>query len=340
MCSESSCKSVDPYTTKYYLNKSEYDKINNPLIQCTSSECTTMTALVGYYINNDNKLIQCTSSSSCTIKDGEVGSYYLDEGSRSTIEEVHLKIIYCESTTSCSNETINYGYVINGADKTKVIECSGTSYISIDASESNKTKYYLNVSAYDKTTNPLIKCDNGDECVTIIALAGYYINAAPDNLNSLKKAVFLCNININGNSECIEVETVSPDSIYINNDDGKLIQCFNYSSSGDNKKGCFPLTDSSILGTEDIPTYFVNAGSDSKSNRIIKCIYSTDPVNNSCSLIGIEKYNVYLNGNVKNENNIYGEDKPLIICKEDGCISASKYYIFLKIKPIIQFIFD
>ena len=319
--SGTSCNSIDASESgkiKYYLNVSTYDMSSNPLIQCKNgNDCIMIVALVGFYINDVDGLIKCDSSVLCNIIEGEKGSYYLDEGSRSTIDEVHSKIIYCKSTTSCSNETVNYGYVINGADKIKVIECSGTSYISIDASESNKSKYYLNVSTYDKTTNPLINCDNGDECVTIIALTGYYINAAPDSSDSLKKAVFLCSININGNSECIEVETVSPDSIYINNDDGKLIQCFNYSSSGVNKKGCFPLTDSSILGTDDIPTYFVNAGSDGKSNRIIKCIYSTDPVNNSCSLIGIEKYNVYLNGNLKNENNLYGEDKPLIICKDD-----------------------
>ena len=37
----------------------------------------------------------------------------------------------------------------------------------------------------------------------------------------------------------------------------------------------------------------------------------------NCSLIGIEKYNVFFIGILKNENNIYGEDKPLIICADD-----------------------
>jgi len=132
----------------------------------------------------------------------------------------------------------------------------------------------------------------------------------------LNGAIILCSIN-NGNTKCNKVETALANSMYINNDDGNLIQCINYSSSGVNKKGCFPLTESSILGSQDIPTYFVNAGSDDKSNRIIKCIYSTVPETASCSPIGIEKYDVFFNGNLKNENNIYGEVKPLIVCKDD-----------------------
>jgi len=337
--SGTSCNSIDASESgkiKYYLNVSTYDMSSNPLIQCKNgNDCIMIVALVGFYINDVDGLIKCDSSVLCNIIEGEKGSYYLDEGSRSTIEEVHSKIIYCKSTTSCSNEPINYGYVINGADKTKVIECSGTSYISIDASESNKAKYYLNVSTYDKTTNPLINCDNGDECITIIALAGYYINAAPDSSDSLKKAVFLCSMNINGNSECIEVETVSPDSIYINNDDGKLIQYF---IDGDNSNKIIICTLNNCISNIHAKIY--------DSKKIIICS------DENCQLGGenteaINTYTYYIHGaNIKEiikcsesecniQNYIYNQGhgyidgadetkKSVIICsKNEGCVSIT-----------------
>jgi len=58
---------------------------------------------IGFYINDEDGLNKFDSSINCNIISGEEEeSYYLDEVSKSTIKNVHLKVIYCSKTISYS----------------------------------------------------------------------------------------------------------------------------------------------------------------------------------------------------------------------------------------------
>jgi len=266
--------------TKYYLNVSTKDKSNNPLIKCNNgSACITMAASIGYYINNDNKLIQCTSSNSCIIINAEVGSYYLDEGSKSN--NAYSKLIYCSSATSCTSGTINNGYVINGDNKKTLLTCSSNSCNSISGSQSNTTKYYLNVSSKDKSTNPLIKCNNGSACVTMAASIGYYINN--DNKLIHCSSSSSCTIKDGGVGSYYLDEDSKSNNVY-----SKLIYCSGATSctsttisngyviNGANKKNLIKCSGSncnSINGSESNKTkYYLNESTNDKSSKpLISC---------------------------------------------------------------------
>jgi len=159
------------------------------------------------------------------------------------------------------------------------------------------------------------------KCKSYSPSLGYYINAVPDSTSAIKKALIKCT------EEGCEIIDGEADSILINNDDNLLIQCYDKTSG----KGCVSLA-TGIIGTEKIPTYFVNSdASATLETTIIKCNGTT-----CITMIG-NVNDVFLNGNLSATGNTNGEeDKPLIICKEDGCVTenstlseanSSEYYI-------------
>jgi len=76
---------------------------------------------------------------------------------------------------------------------------SGNGCNLINGSESGKTKYYLNVSEFDKSNNPLIQCNNGSNCLTIVAKVGKYIN---DNGSELIECTSSSNCKVVINEPC------------------------------------------------------------------------------------------------------------------------------------------
>ena len=207
------------------------NKIN--LIKCSSNNCNSISGSVSnktkYYINvstydkSSKSLINCNNGNDCGTIAGGVGYYYLDEDSKSTTGDTYSKIIYCSSTTSCSNETINNGYVINGANKINLIMCSASSCQSIDASESGKTKYYLNDYDYEKTKMPLILCDNGSACVTSGGENGtYYLDEdSKSTTGDIYTKVIYCSSNTSNNISC--TSTTISNGYVINGADKKKV---------------------------------------------------------------------------------------------------------------------
>ena len=313
-CSETnsqiSCYSIDdPSKTNYYINVSEIDE--NKLIKCNSdSECETMAASVGCYINGDsnNSLISCTSSSSCKIITGNAGSYYLDGSSKS--DNGYSKLIYCSgesNNVSCTSKTFNNGYVINGADTTKLIKCSDNNCISTDGSESGKTKYYIN-SGSDSNSKKLIECSSSS-CSTVTASTGYYANSS--------KNLIYCRDSNNCNGEVSGTEG----KYYINNGQDK----------GNNKLIYCSSTSCIAQAALETDGYYLHGGANNLSKVLIHCSNKSSCEGPSDVTVPDGNYNYYINN-----GSVNGKNK-LIECSSSKCstVAASAgYYLNLGKKLI------
>ena len=223
-----------------------------------------------------------------------------------------------------SEESIAKGYHINANSKgtsldDALINCqTENSLSSCTILNPTSVGYYLDASSFIKigqevAYTTLIKCNDNDcEWITN-PNEGYYINAIPDSVSSLKSALIECSEQ-DQNISCKLVEEAASNEIYINNYDNNIIQCSTSGCSG------IPST-SSILGTSDIPFYFISSNRLNISNMLIKCTGK-----GTCHEIEATDNSVYLNGNLKinNINNLGETDKPLIVCtKEDEITTCS-----------------
>lgn len=164
--------------------------------------------------------------------------------------------------------------------------------------------YYLNGSEYvSQLTKALIKCDESG-CSSIDGQTGYYINNAVSDM--LDNALILCS---SESCSCVDGKMYG---IYLNKGNtNSLIQC-------SSNKCLDVLSTSDLYGTNDNPYYYINSSTEDFVDKIIKC-------KNTCEVIKGDANTVYLNGNLKTEININGEDnKPLIICISENVCNSDK----------------
>ena len=330
-------------------------KIITQLINCSGTgECTsinkdsTQPLVAGYYFDastyNDNKysgLIKCEEE-----KDNQEN---ITGYSCSQVAESDMKIgFYLDSSTyNASSKTVS-----------QLIYCddSGCTSFNKESSQPLVAGYYLDSSTY-KTTNlidyfgGLIKCSeekDGQGMITNYSCLkvtdteikkGYYLNSStykkPAQSTTDKTNYFDELINCveekdeNGDTTghtCHAFTVENENSIYINQDTDKLIQC------STNEKGCsaFDSTGS------DVPAYYINAAADTTtandySDDIIKCVKDNDKVQckefSDADKVG-ENF-VFLNANLKGVDNgatgdakienINGSTEQLIICSANKC---------------------
>jgi len=237
------CTSLKPKISTYYENNG-YDALTNSLIQCENSNCRTVTAEVGYYIGhgddgnsgiikcvsatscsylqvkskvkyvnagsdkNTNALIECNKDNGCSLTKAKIG-YYLTHTSS--------LLIYCSSTTSCSEITPTVNYFDN-ADSSEsnptIINCIQNSNVVTCGTEASNNGFYLSGA-----TNILIRCKNGSNCKSIAVKNGLF-RGALKNLNA----------NSNNNARTFNEDELEEDGTKVtvrdNNDDAYgIIRC-------------------------------------------------------------------------------------------------------------------
>ncbi|OUM62362.1 hypothetical protein PIROE2DRAFT_61949 [Piromyces sp. E2] len=273
-----SCKEGDKNTTdisKYYLNNGD-DNGTNPIIRCDKTNCTTMAASIGSYINSiNNHVLYCEKTSICnevTINNTSTPKYYINKGDGKNV----IPLIICVSG-SCKTSTPSIGGYINDANNGAIYCISTSSCSEVSTNTSDISKYYLN-NGSDKTNNPLIKCVNST-CQTMKASVGFYIESEND--------LVYCE-NENTCSKKDKSSTVA--KYYLNNGDNlvskPLIVCANNScsTSSANVGGyingakndliyCVSATNCEEIGVNNtnVPKYYLNKGGDLSSKPIIKC---------------------------------------------------------------------
>jgi len=192
------CNSLTPKNV--YMLNAGFDNTTNKLIFCSSNQCSTVVASVGYYLAYDGKgVIQCTSSSKCIFQSVTTFRYFLNAGS---VDNAKL-VIQCYSGR-CGIITPNYGYYITHSPSV-LIQCTSKSSCSeVSVSDgfyssayrgTSTTKYIIhclnisgNISCGLEATKPgayvsndsniLVICDEND-CSTVEADIGTYISANP-----------------------------------------------------------------------------------------------------------------------------------------------------------------
>jgi len=225
-------------------------------------------------------------------------------------------LIKCDATSCTVNSSPVVGYYVDASTAKEEKE--------VDEDDNE-----VIVNSYEK----LILCESDDDSVVQCrsigdVQVGYYLNATPNQTNKFTDALIKCSGTDKFMCKLYKVE--NENSIYINIADKTLIQCID-----DTTDGCQSVdTDalSVLYGSEDVPFYYVNAD-DSVTNdtRIIKCVGVSQ-----CELIPASANDIFLNGNLKTDDNDKGEvNIPLILCDEEGCISGisgpkssgTEYYI-------------
>jgi len=345
------CEKVDKNTSSthiYYLNSSE-DMDVKPLISCAKRSCETITASVGgYFTDSTNNLIYCESETVCyevAKNPSTTPKYYINNND----DYENYPLIRC-TNSNCKTIGASEGYSMDG-ENIWVIHCfvetvymeKSTLCKKVDKNQDIVSIYYLN-NGIDKATNPLIQCAE-NECETIQAKIGYYINTENNNL-----------IYCDQKTRCTkgEINEGQTSKYYLNNDErsNPLIKCAEGSCSAiEGSTGYYINSDinSSLIycsgkstcsqGEENdtpISKYYFNNGDDKKpliectshtcttisttsggyingvNNNVIYCINDTECAEeNLIESTTISKY--YVN-NGSNKNNT-----PLIICDANGC---------------------
>jgi hypothetical protein len=300
----------------------------NPTVTCTKESGDNK----GYYLNSgsdktSNPLIKCTDKCVTAVAEVTTG-VYLDYGSKESSDKF-AKLITCTATTTCDNTTVTAvkGYYINEDSK-------------VAATPTTPPTKRSTVTA---TFSGLITCDKNLKCGLFdTPTAGFYINANPGS-TKLTKSLIQCT----GEGESIACElkdlnaTKDANSVFINNDTNKLIQC------KDDTEGCKEFAST---GTSTVPAFYVNGGKagsfapaaarrDETVNYADLLIRCTDA---ECVLAEAGEFKVYLNANLKDTSdraatpvtNSYSTDeKQLIICYDGKCetladtATTTNYYI-------------
>ncbi|ORX41823.1 scaffoldin [Piromyces finnis] len=292
---------------------------------CSKENCVPT---YGYFLLNEtagvittgaktpSTLLKCTGTSpsiTCNIiqspKESEnENKYYVNAGTSIKLED---SLIECNSY-GC--QTKNLITVVDGNKITEVFF---------------KNENYGLTDELD-ATNYLIKCskvgniDNG--CVPYASTSlktgtEWYIHGAPNN-GSLQKAVIKVTIKDTTSEKRseksnINVELINPSEgdIYLNSFNNKnIIQCYN--------NACKSIKGN---GTDDIPGFYINAGTDTSKSSYKGCLIKCDS-KNDCYLYNTDDNNdlikdndVFINANYK-ENSLSGDaENRLIICADNEC---------------------
>ena len=291
-----------------------FDSTGNALAISNKSE--------GYYVIKDNLIITevgpqsdstlllCTKANGC-IEQSTVG-YFFNAGN-----PLDVPFIKCTSASTCEVMTTpsTFGYFLIFPNI--LLKCEKKECLKVDPV---KDGYYVDITTitHDNKYTGLIKYSDNSFSFISDPKVGYYINAIPNESDPLKEALIHCEINEEIVKCSLVTESISPNSMFINNDDDNLIQC--YHNIDTSIKECSGIIGT---GTTEIASYYINADislSTTFTHRIIQCKGSE-----TCILMDSEKNSVYINGNyMDEENNPNGDiNHSLIFCYLDNNNNAS-----------------
>ena len=208
-CENKICKSIRPKSNSYYENNG-YDSTTNALIQCSSNNCFTVTAEVGYYVGHDGDgIIQCTSTTSCTFTSSKNKVKYVNSGSDKTSNAIiscakggcsavkanigyyltysSSLLIQCTSPGNCVEFTPTVNYYDNAdtsESSNSIINCVQSSQVINCALESTNNGFYMSSSP-----NVLIRCKSGSKCKTVIVKNGIFRGAIKGLLGGSKRSI-------------------------------------------------------------------------------------------------------------------------------------------------------
>jgi len=312
----------------YYVNGAieSSNNFDNLIIECTYDEfnfdCEKINAgESNVYLNGNQKgdndyLIICrkNNNNDCMcernkgIESGEVIDYYLNSGQYK--DKSIDSIIKCDKR-QCIIENINEK--INN-----IFFFKNKNYENIINEKKIDNENYLIKCDTQMNGNQIVGCELFGKDITTSSYDHYIHGAANDE-------IIYCGIS-NSNINCNIKRSSLINDIYINAFNNNLIRCIN---DGESHVGCFSIEK---YGTEVIPKYFVNSGTNSNNDRIIECKDNT----NKCSYRIGNNGDVFFNGNLYyiDENEEGEQSKPLIVCGSSNCVTDNsklksnyEYYI-------------
>ncbi|OUM57300.1 hypothetical protein PIROE2DRAFT_65082 [Piromyces sp. E2] len=299
-------------------------------------------------------LIQCSESGACTSEAGGEDRVYLngnfnrDTTTDTVTTDTVNQLIICNDgrcQVEKSKITEGYEYYIHAnVDAATTALTEGLIKCEPNPDHDNKIEcdvydaslpagvdslFYINANGPNDLTKYLIICTSDDGC-TGYANANeadgdvqYFVHGGQA---SIADGVIKCSLKAipdDGNNgitgDCKFFEANVANNIFINGHDKNLIQC--YSDVDGTTSTCVAVTTGALLGTTDIPTYFVNADDTvTVDSRIIECQGT-----GQCSPHPGDNEDVFFNGNVFDDTaNANGEeDMPLIMCTAEECQTIS-----------------
>ena len=172
----SQCKSIKPNVSSYFENNG-YDSGTNNLIQCSSNNCITVQAEVGYYVGHEGEgIIQCTSSTSCTYSKAKSKNKYVNAGANKS----SYAIISCNKNKGCSAIKANIGYYLTYSSSL-LIHCSSPS----NCVEFTPTVNYYDNADSSESSNTIINCTQNSQVISCAPEAtnnGFYMSSSPNVL--------------------------------------------------------------------------------------------------------------------------------------------------------------
>jgi len=170
------CVTGRPRITTYYENNG-YNSETNSLIQCSSNNCETTVAEVGYYLGHDGAgIIQCTTPNSCAFIQVKRNIKYVNAG----IDKMNYPIIECSKHKGCTVVKGKVGYYMTHSSSV-LIHCVSPRLCEEITPIVN---YYDNADA-DGSGDGLINCvENGSSvsCEVEASNNGFYVSSTPGML--------------------------------------------------------------------------------------------------------------------------------------------------------------
>ncbi|KAL6631435.1 scaffoldin [Neocallimastix sp. 'constans'] len=318
---------------RYFINYNGAASSKNQIIHCNGDDCETIASVKGYYVDSGSETVTTTTSR-------RRGSTPATKTTTSATTS-YAKLISCPTDdgvcTSLASASILPGFYIDASSAKTTTQADGTSAVT--------------------TYSKLIKCtvekdENNNNLPPVCTLypspkAGFYINAITTT-DKFTESLIQCTGE--GTNVACQVKTLvedkDKDSIFINNDTSKLIQCIDKGTNG--------CKEFASTGTSTVPAFYINGGKagsfvvpattrsteTSYEDLLIRC---TD---RECELAEAGEFKVYLNANLKDTSNGATTDPitnansgdtthQLIICSEGKCDpsedagtgTATNYYV-------------
>jgi hypothetical protein len=267
----------------YYVNDvSKSSVIDSPLINIDNGDATTVYNVQAgnTYAGADYNVIECKTVSSmvkCTSRLGRLGEIFVNSAGTG-LEDALIE---------CSEELPEDGGSDSGNGSNEDLP---DKEVYCYPKEATPKEYYLN-SGLNRTTKPLIEC-NDSKCEEKVGESGAnYLNAASD---SLTDAIIFCS-----NNKCEKQTPAGVNKYYVGKDgddvDG-LIECL--AGEGSEEGQC------SLKSAFTSEGYYLNSGYNKSVNQTIICD-STE----GCNALKVD-LGYYVNaGNT---------EKPIIKCEKEG----------------------
>jgi len=175
------CETYTPKNT-YFINAGS-DNTSKPLIHCSTNNCQTQEAAIGYYRAEFGKsgVIVCTSSINCKISSLRY-NYYINSGE----DKVTKPIIGCTKSVNCETKRAYIGHYLIQENNNLLINCKTSSTCEV---EEGSVGYYYNSANNENPSDveKIIKCyvssyTSGVVCITEKKNEGFYLSGNKNNV--------------------------------------------------------------------------------------------------------------------------------------------------------------